>query len=143
MDFGTVDKKYRLYAQQPAQRAGVPMLLGPGLLTRALQVQDQNRYSPVLVGRSFGLTHVAPTEAQAGKGNDNFSTSELHLRLAERIAPPSVVVNSEHEIVHLTPNAGRFLQLTGSDPSLNLLRVVHPMLRVELSKVAGKNFQSS
>jgi PAS domain S-box-containing protein len=57
---------------------------------------------------------------------------ELHHRLLERISPPSILVNSVHEIVHLSESAGRFLQFAGGEPTRNLLRSVHPMLRVEL-----------
>ncbi len=130
--FRVSDKKHRIFTQQPARRLGLPVPLGPGLLMRAMQVQEDSRHAPVLIGRSFGLTHLPPADAEPGTGNDHLSSSELHLRLAERIAPPSVIVNADYDIVHLSPSAGRFLQLTGGDPTLNLLRVVHPMMRVEL-----------
>ena len=35
---------------------------------------------------------------------------ELHLKLIERLAPPSVVVTDEYEIVHLSERAARFLR---------------------------------
>ena len=49
-------------------------------------------------------------------------------KLLERFAPPSVLVDREHDIVHLSANAGRFLQFAGGEPTRNLLRVVHPEL---------------
>jgi PAS domain S-box-containing protein len=52
--------------------------------------------------------------------------------LIERFSPPSILVNSAHDIVHLSASAGRFLQFTGGEPTRNLLRNVHPMLRVDL-----------
>lgn len=57
---------------------------------------------------------------------------ELHLRLLEALAPPSILVDQDHEIVHLSPTAGRFLQFAGGEPSRNLLRIVHPALRLDL-----------
>ena len=53
-------------------------------------------------------------------------------KLIERFAPPSVIVTRDHEIVHMSENAGQFLHFAGGEPSVNLLRVVHPMLRIEL-----------
>lgn len=41
-------------------------------------------------------------------------------------------MNESYEIVHLSPNAGRYLQFAGGEPSHNLLRVVHPDLRIDL-----------
>src|SRR6185295_10161030 len=56
----------------------------------------------------------------------------FHLRLLERLAPPSVVVDADHDIVHLSDNAGQFLQFVGGEPTNNLLRLVDPALRLEL-----------
>ena len=60
------------------------------------------------------------------------SWGELHFKMLEALAPPSILVDAEHEIRHLSPSAGRFLQFTGGEPSRNLLRAVLPGLRVEL-----------
>jgi two-component system CheB/CheR fusion protein len=58
--------------------------------------------------------------------------SELHLQLLERLAPPSLLLDAEYDIVHLSPSAGRFLQLAGGEPSRNLLRTVQADLRIDL-----------
>ena len=57
---------------------------------------------------------------------------ELHFRFLERFAPPSVIVGGNYDIIHLSEHAGRYLQLAGGTSTLNLLRIVHPMLRTEL-----------
>jgi two-component system CheB/CheR fusion protein len=56
----------------------------------------------------------------------------LHQRLLEEYAPPSLVVNEEYDIVHLSEKAGRYLQMAGGEPSQNLLKLVRPELRLEL-----------
>jgi two-component system CheB/CheR fusion protein len=43
-----------------------------------------------------------------------------------------VVVDPDYEIVHLSESARRFLRFVGGEPTRNLLRVVSPMLRIEL-----------
>jgi two-component system CheB/CheR fusion protein len=63
---------------------------------------------------------------------DRVTYSDLHHRLIEQYGPPSVVVNEEYSIVHLSERAGRYLQFTGGEASLNLLKVIRPELRLEL-----------
>ena len=58
--------------------------------------------------------------------------NELHLRLLEEFAPPSIVVNADYEIVHLSERAGAYLQVGGGEPTNNLLHLVRQDIRVEL-----------
>ncbi len=59
------------------------------------------------------------------------SYGDLHLNLLEQFAPPSLVVNAQYDIVHLSEHCLRYLQISG-EPSLNLLKVVNTDLRTEL-----------
>lgn len=93
----------------------------------------------------IGLLHQRPTtpgrvtvenrQTEVDKAvafDSGLPPSELHYRLIERFSPPSILVNAAHEIVHVSESAGRFLQITGGEPTRDLFRAVHPMLRVEL-----------
>jgi two-component system, chemotaxis family, CheB/CheR fusion protein len=60
------------------------------------------------------------------------SFGELHQRLLEEYAAPSVVVNEDYEIVHLSEKAGRYLEFSGGEPSQNLLKLIRPEIRLEL-----------
>ncbi len=60
------------------------------------------------------------------------SVPNLHQHLLELYAPPSVLVTGEYEIMHMSESVGRYLQLSGGEPSLSLLRIVKPELRLEL-----------
>jgi two-component system CheB/CheR fusion protein len=76
---------------------------------------------------------VAQSRARTDRASQIRSASaDTHLRLLEALAPPSVLVNEDHELVHLSPRAGRYLQFHGGDPSQNLVRLVRPELRIEL-----------
>ena len=66
------------------------------------------------------------------RGRDRLASPDLHLRLVAGYAPPSVVVNEEHDIVHLSDKAAMYLQFAGGEPSVNLLKAVRPELRLEL-----------
>ncbi|HEV2912213.1 MAG TPA: PAS domain S-box protein [Pyrinomonadaceae bacterium] len=63
---------------------------------------------------------------------ERISYADLHQRLVEQYAPPSVVVNEEYDIVHLSERAGRYMQVAGGEPSHNLLKIVRPEIRMEL-----------
>jgi two-component system CheB/CheR fusion protein len=71
-------------------------------------------------------------EAPEAPSRERQMAPDLHLRLLEQYAPPSVVVNEDYDIVYLTERAGRFLRFAAGEPSTNLVRVVRPELRLEL-----------
>jgi len=58
--------------------------------------------------------------------------AQLHQRLLERYAPPSIVVNEDYDILHMSESAGQFMQIQGGELSTNLLALVRPELRLEL-----------
>ncbi|GAB3559864.1 CheR family methyltransferase [Spirosoma fluminis] len=64
--------------------------------------------------------------------NVRLSYGELHQRLLEQYAPPSIIVNDEYDILHVSERAGRYLQISGGEPSKNLLKLIRPELRLEL-----------
>lgn len=106
--FEPIDKQNRLFSRHAMVRA-MPLLPTMPLATPRIRQPGQAGAAPQLL--SFG---------------------ELHLRMLEQYAPPSVLLNQDYEIVHLSERAGRFLQFSGGEPSYDLLRVVHPDLRIEL-----------
>jgi two-component system CheB/CheR fusion protein len=63
---------------------------------------------------------------------DRMSSVDLHQRLLEQYAPPSVLINEEYDVVHMSDRAGAYLQMAGGEPSHNLLKIILPELRLEL-----------
>ena len=111
--FTPVDKKNRIY--------------------RAREVSASLRRAPTGPFQGAALTtpiRVPPSEPS--KRNRKFSFADVHQRALEQYAPPSVIVNQEAEIVHMSDRAGHFLRYVGGEPSLNLTALVHPQLRLEL-----------
>lgn len=104
--FSAIDKKHRVYQSRPSSSgwAVPPQMPAQGIWTAKL---------PVL-----------PTQTRQNLQ----SFGELHHRLIEYYAPPSVLVNEEGEILHLSENAGKFLHFVGGEPTANLLKVIHPAL---------------
>jgi two-component system, chemotaxis family, CheB/CheR fusion protein len=69
---------------------------------------------------------------QTGSLPERISPAELHFQLLEHYAPPSVVVTEDHEIVHLSARAARYLHVSPGEPTRELLKLVHGDLRVDL-----------
>jgi two-component system CheB/CheR fusion protein len=80
-----------------------------------------------LLQRSGRLAVPSP-----GTIRERLVAPDLHQRLLEQYAAPSIVVNEEHEIVHLSDRAGRFLQVGGGEPTHSVVKAVRPELRLEL-----------
>ncbi|HEX8252351.1 MAG TPA: CheR family methyltransferase [Thermoanaerobaculia bacterium] len=75
------------------------------------------------------LESVRPTEARP---RERLAPLDLHHRLLEQYAPPSLVVDDQYDIVHLTERAGRYLQFSGGEASTNLLHVIRQELRTDV-----------
>ncbi|HEX2083373.1 MAG TPA: CheR family methyltransferase, partial [Xanthomonadaceae bacterium] len=73
----------------------------------------------------------APQVAREGERSE-FSYAELHRRALEQYASPSVVVDADYNIVHMSAGAGRYLRFTAGEPTANLTTVIDPALRLEL-----------
>jgi len=69
--------------------------------------------------------------------------ADLHRRAIEQHAPPSVLVNREGNILHMSERAGRFLRHVGGTPSLNLVTLVLPELRLELRTALYQTMQNN
>ncbi|HEV7890047.1 MAG TPA: chemotaxis protein CheB [Pyrinomonadaceae bacterium] len=114
--FAPAEKKYRIFKRRDGDSpfTSVPGLPEPG---------------------SWQVHHpVAPQAAatHAGARVEPFTFGEMHYRMLEAFAPPSVLVNADYQIVHISEHAGRFLHFSGGDPSRNLLKAAHPDLQPEL-----------
>ena len=64
--------------------------------------------------------------------NKRISFGELHQRMLEQYAPPSVVINPEYDIVHMTERVGKYFEFVGGEPTQNLLKLINPQIRLEL-----------
>ena len=66
---------------------------------------------------------------------------DLHQRILEEYAPPSILINQEFEILHVSETAGRYLQIAGGELSQNILKLILPELRVELHSALSQALQ--
>lgn len=134
--FVPLDKRNRFYSRRAVQRTGLAVPLGSPPLTLTLQSPHQAEPGPLFPS----MKSLPPKPESAGDPGGRVlqasprgaSSAELHFKLLDQVAPPSVIVDQAHNIVHLSGNAGKFFQFSGGEPTADLLRVVHPMLRIDL-----------
>lgn len=72
---------------------------------------------------------VAATTPLAVRGP---SPGEMHCRLVERYAPPSILLGADLDVVHVSEHAGAYLEVPGGEPTRQLLRLLHPALRLDV-----------
>ena len=124
--FKTIDKPHNILQARvlPSdQRARVPFSKTPG------KGLDVSKFAPSGSGR---------TPADAGPKSEGLDA--LHQRvLMEEVA--SVLVNENHEIVHLSAPADRYLQFEGGTPSHDLISCVPKPLRPDLRSALFQAFR--
>jgi two-component system CheB/CheR fusion protein len=119
--FRSIDRNARIYKsirQTGDNPRFLPRLLGP--VTR----RDQT----ALVGQ-----RVSPSVA--------LSEAALHRRVLERVAPPSILVDEAHRVVHLSENAGRYLKPSGGPLSGDVVDLARPEFRFELRSALHRFFE--
>jgi len=111
--FSTVDKENRIYRGRAVETRMIFPVPDGSLANRLGKLPEIRR-----------VHNAQPAQRS--------TYAELHQRLLEHYAPPSVVINEEYDILHMSESAGSFMQIKGGEPSTNLLTLVRPELRLEL-----------
>lgn len=119
--FTPVDKRSRIYRANMAVRSDTTL--------------------PVVVAGALGTRRVVNESVPAVRRK--YSYGELHQALIEQFAPPSVLVNRDSAILHVSDRAGRFLQYAAGEPSHNVVNAVWPELRLELRTLIYQVFQTN
>jgi two-component system CheB/CheR fusion protein len=119
--FRTIDRDARIYraiGTAADKRPALPLLLGAHRTT--------NR----------GL--VLPRPAVSGSSGGE---AALHRHMLERVAPPSMLVDESHRAVHLSENAGRYLQPSGGPVSTDATDLVRQEIRFDLRSALHRAFE--
>lgn len=109
--FAPIDKRQRIYSKRAA-RGSMPRLAPAPIDSSKWRLKSPE-------GDAIDREHAA-------------SFGEMHYKLVEQYAPPSVVVDENFDVVHLSASAGRYLQLGGGIPSHNITKLVVPDLLPDL-----------
>jgi two-component system, chemotaxis family, CheB/CheR fusion protein len=122
--FTTHDGGHRLY-----RRNGAPHRVMPRL----------SAADPVAASATVAGGARAPASAGSARP---FSYGALHVRMLERYAPASLIVNERLDVLHLSADAGRFLYLSEGEPGRNLLGLARGGLRRVLRTALHHAFDS-
>jgi two-component system CheB/CheR fusion protein len=136
--FYPVEKKYRIYGRAVVPRATLPHFIESGPSAGMAPLHFPPGQAPLVPPSATVGEDALPAPAAIPR-----SWTEMHLKLIEEIARPSLIIDQNQEIVHLSKKAGDFLKFVGGEPSTNLLRVVNPALRVDLRTALFRAQQSN
>jgi len=128
--FAVVEKTHRLYVRRPVHTgtlapnwpAGAPRAAAP----------DRQRAPTVIPRVAIAPPAPPPTMLPTLRSGRTMTWTEMHLQLIDLLAPPSIVVDAEHEMLHISPAATAYLYFGGGEPSRNVLRAIVPELKAEL-----------
>ncbi|MBX2999929.1 MAG: PAS domain-containing protein, partial [Caldilineaceae bacterium] len=116
--FDTVDKRSRLYQRNQQN----PDLL---ILPTSSLLPSTRRYVPSREALSASESGPLGTE---------------HRALLEEKGPPSLLVDENYQVLHLSETAGRYLQPPGGAPTQDVLRLVRPELQADLRSALFRVF---
>lgn len=95
-------------------------------------LEKQHKRLPTLPGQSALPSAVLPDPPVSRLARRSDPAAEVHAMALEAAAPPSILVDSEQQIVHLSENAGKFILHSEGTFSAKLPVVVRPELRLDL-----------
>ena len=92
--------------------------------------------APRVMPMLYDLPHAAPAHIALPsfdvRRSDRVSPADLHMRLLESYAAPSILITEEHHVLHVSESAARFLEVSPGEPSRDVIKLVIPELRIDL-----------
>jgi two-component system, chemotaxis family, CheB/CheR fusion protein len=108
------------------------------------RVQPRAQTSDLLLLRPPGAAVQRTVAARGAEASwQRFSFGELHTRMLEQYAAPSVIVNEHLDVVHLSASAGQFLRHGAGVPSQNVLAMAPEALRRALRTLLHHAFRDA
>jgi two-component system CheB/CheR fusion protein len=112
--FAAVNTRHRLYQARPAGRTARRLSMLPAAKGTGAHAAERSA--------------ATPRERNARTP----SAAELHHRKLAQLAPPSLLLNAEAEILHASADAAAFLRYSAGVPTAQVLALVLPELRSSL-----------
>jgi two-component system CheB/CheR fusion protein len=105
-----------------------------------LNTNERPRLLPRLLG-PLRVREQVPHVGRPGHPSAAFNDAVMHRRALERLAPPSILVDDAHRVVHLSESAGRYLQPAGGPLTGDVVDLVRSELRFELRSALHRVFE--
>ena len=125
--FSALDTKHRIYAPRPGPVAPPP--------ERRLEPQPVSgpRRVPSPTGSAvLARLQLDPPLITVPRTPSGVTWAEMHLHAIDRLAPPSVLLDAQRGLLHISSAASRYLHFSGGEPTRSLLHSVLPDLRAAL-----------
>jgi two-component system CheB/CheR fusion protein len=90
--------------------------------------------------RAAGAAPPATVTKPAVDAGQPVEHEEMHRLLLEEMGPPSLLVDEQYQVLHLSESAGRFLHLPGGALTRDVTRLVHLELQQELRRALAQAF---
>ena len=121
--FAAVDRDARIYRSRVKETSTLPVLAPMPALGSSTPFRTLDRITPSRFDGAEmpGAAHAAALEASA---------------------PPSAIVDADHDVLHLSPTAGRFILLSAGPLSGKLPSMVRPELRLDLRLALVRAFDT-
>ncbi len=101
---------------------------------------DKPRMLPRLIGGTMLREHLAPF-GRVPTPTDVLNEAAMHRRAIEKLAPPSILVDESHRVIHLSESAGRYIQPAGGPLNSDVVDLVRAELRFELRSALHRAFE--
>ncbi|MDF9799625.1 PAS domain S-box-containing protein [Catalinimonas alkaloidigena] len=81
----------------------------------------------------FPTVHTRfPPEPSGEREQTSLPYGALHQKMVERYGPPSILLSPDYQVMHVSENAGRYLQISGGELSRDGFKLIRPELQMEL-----------
>ena len=124
--FQTVNKMHRIYRTKPWMHEH------PHVPTLPLAVAGSSTYTQL---------HTPQHAQQAYLKAEASYLSNEHIQALESHAPPSILINEQHAVLHVSETAGRYLIQPAGPITTDLLKLVRPELQLELRTTLLRVFE--
>lgn len=94
---------------------------------------------PTILTANFA-PETARVQARLGGSLGTVNDAAIHRQMLEKIAPPSVLIDDAHRAIHISPNAGRFLQPSGGPVTTDIVDLVREEFRFDLRSALHRAF---
>ncbi|MDN3224740.1 CheR family methyltransferase [Pseudomonas nunensis] len=109
---------------------------------RAKTGAGNSRRPPAMPRGGYVRTDISQPAPQSSAPR-KLSFADIHQRALEHSAPPSMIVDANADILHMSESSGRFLRHVGGELSRNLLTLIIPELRLEVRTTLFQAQQTS
>jgi two-component system CheB/CheR fusion protein len=117
--FRAIDKKHRIFTTRERSEGGRPPI-------------------PEVLATAAG---PAVRQERESRSLSRPTATEIHIAALEEVSPPSIVVDEQWNVLHLSASASRFFQQIGGPLAHRATDVVRPELRDELHALLHRAFE--